>query len=157
MPSLTFFCRTEGCFHAHQVIGPTWPVETKCIECGAVQAISPPDDSDSGEGIATCAVCECAALFVQKDLDQRVGCLILGGGVAVALLLWWKVSVYLFVPTLLAVWILDRFFRRWIPDVVICYRCDAEYRGFPNAAAVRPYDAHVGERYSEGRFERGKL
>ncbi len=157
MSSITFYCANGDCFHTNRIEGPPWPAEWPCAKCNSPQPIAATPRDGGTETISPCRICGTNALFSQKDLDQRIGCALLGAGIALALLLWWKVSVFLFVPTLLAFWLLDRLFRRIVPEVVICYKCDAEFRGFSGAEEVRPYDAHVGERYSEGRFERGKL
>jgi len=104
----------------------------------------------AGTGVDRCSRCEGAAFFVQKDFDQRLGCAILAAGALAALLLARFLGGVFFVPVLLVFTVADLVLARRVPPVVICYRCDTEYRGVPGAAARhRPYDPHVAERYAD--------
>ena len=75
-------------------------------------------------------------------------------GAALALGVSWRFGGIWFVPVLLAFAALDFFLARRVPPVVICYRCDTEYRGVPGAADVRAYDPHVAERFAETKTVR---
>jgi hypothetical protein len=44
-----------------------------------------------------------------------------------------------------------------VGDVVVCYRCDAHYRGLADAAAYPPFDLGIGERYRQERLRREQL
>jgi hypothetical protein len=103
----------------------------------------------SGSRVDVCSRCSSAALFTQKDFDQRLGCAILAAGAAVALGVSWRFGGIWFVPVLLAVAAADLVLARRVASVVICYQCDTEYRGVADASATRPYDPHVAERFAE--------
>lgn len=103
----------------------------------------------SGSHVDACSRCSSTALFAQKDFDQRLGCAILAAGAAVALGVSWRFGGIWFVPVLLAVAAVDLVLARRVAPVVICYRCDTEYRGVADAAGARPYDPHVAERFAE--------
>lgn len=96
-----------------------------------------------------CSRCSSSALFTQKDFDQRLGCAILALGAILALFAAWKFGGVWLVPVLLAFAALDFVLARRVPPVVICYRCDTEYRDVPDAGAYRPYDPHIAERDAE--------
>jgi hypothetical protein len=100
----------------------------------------------SGERVDRCSRCASTAFYVQKDFDQRLGCAILALGAGLALLAAWKLGGVWLVPVLLAFAALDFFLARRVPPVVICYRCDTEYRDVPGAGAYKPYDPHIAER-----------
>lgn len=93
-----------------------------------------------------CSRCGSTAFYVQKDFDQRLGCAILALGATLALLAAWRFGGVWLVPVLLAFAAVDFVLARRVPPVVICYRCDTEYRDVPGAASYRPYDPHVAER-----------
>ena len=93
-----------------------------------------------------CSRCSSTAFYVQKDFDQRLGCAVLALGAALALAVSWRFGGVWFVPVLLAFAALDFVLARRVPPVVICYRCDTEYRDVPGAASYKPYDPHVAER-----------
>ena len=99
-----------------------------------------------GERVDQCSRCGSTAFYVQKDFDQRLGCAILALGAALALLAAWKFGGVWLVPVLLVFAAADFVLARRIPPVVICYRCDTEYRDVPAAGAYKPYDPHVAER-----------
>lgn len=52
-------------------------------------------------------------------------------------------------PVLLFVAAVDLVLQRRVAPVVICYRCNTEYRGAADAAGTRPYDPHVAERFAD--------
>ncbi|MGA7990345.1 MAG: hypothetical protein WCC53_02830 [Thermoanaerobaculia bacterium] len=98
------------------------------------------------ERVDRCSRCGSAAFYVQKDFDQRLGCAILVFGAVFALGAAWRFGGIWLVPVLLVFAAADFFLARRIPPVVICYRCDTEYRDVPGAQTYRPYDPHVAER-----------
>lgn len=111
-------------------------------------AFSHSDAVRGGERVDVCSRCSSSALFVQKDFDQRLGCAILVAGAAIALGVSWRFGGIWFVPALLAVAALDLVFARRVAPVVICYRCDSEYREVADPSAARAYDPHIAERFA---------
>ncbi len=102
-----------------------------------------------GTGIERCSHCGHAAFFAQKDFDQRLGCLVLSVGACAALAAAFRFGGVWLVPVLLLFVVADRLYAHRVPQVVICYRCDAEYREVPDVARYRPYDPHIAERDAE--------
>jgi hypothetical protein len=124
-----------------------------CVRCGR------PFSARLGEvlgpdGVERCAFCENRAFFLQKDFDQRLGCLILAASLVLALGAGWKLGWIWFTPVLLATVLIDWIVAARIPPVTICYRCDAEYRDVPLHPRHRGYDPHVAERYAPVRTVR---
>ena len=108
----------------------------------------------AGTHVDRCSRCSSSALFSQKDFDQRLGCVILAVGAALALGVSWRFGGIWFVPVLLAFAAADFLLARRVPPVVICYQCDTEYRGVPDASSVRAWDPHVAERFAETKTVR---
>jgi hypothetical protein len=108
----------------------------------------------TGSRVDVCSRCGTTAFYVQKDFDQRVGCAILAAGAALALGASWRFGGIWFVPVLLAFAAADLVLARRIKPVVICYRCDTEYRDIEDAAAVRAWDPHVAERFADTKTVR---
>ena len=100
------------------------------------------------QGVERCAFCGNRAFFLQKDFDQRLGCLIMAASLAVALFVGWKFGWIWFTPVLLATVLVDWIVAARIRPVTICYRCDAEYRDVALHPRHRGYDPHIGERYA---------
>ena len=108
----------------------------------------------AGARVDVCSRCGTTAFYVQKDFDQRLGCAILAAGAALALGVSWRFGGIWFVPVLLAVAAADLVLSRRVKPVVICYRCDTEYREAKDATSVRVYDPHVAERFAETKTVR---
>ncbi len=45
----------------------------------------------------------------------------------------------------------------WVKDVLVCYRCNAHYRGFVSQARHQPFDLGIGERYRQEKARREQL
>jgi hypothetical protein len=99
-------------------------------------------------GVERCAFCDNRAFFLQKDFDQRLGCLIMAVSLGTALFVGWRFGWIWFTPVLLATVVVDWIVAARIRPVTICYRCDAEYRDIPVNEGHKGYDPHVAERYA---------
>jgi len=122
--------------------------EFQCARCGrpytALAAVSTPR-----RGLERCAFCGNRAFFLQKDFDQRWGCLAMAGSLAAALFAGWRFGWIWFTPVLLATVLVDWVVAARVGTVTICYRCNAEYRDVEPNPRHRAYDPHVAERYAE--------
>jgi DNA-directed RNA polymerase subunit RPC12/RpoP len=125
--------------------------EFSCARCSA--PYSARFEGSSG-AIERCAFCGKRAFFVQKDFDQRLGCLLMAISLGFALFAGWKLGWIWFTPVLLASVVIDWIVAWRIGAVTICYRCDAEYRDLPLNPRHRSYDPHVAERYAERKTVR---
>jgi hypothetical protein len=121
--------------------------EFACESCGRPGALR--FESVLGpRGIERCAFCGGRAFFLQKDFDQRLGCLLMAISLAAALFAGWKLGWIWFTPVLLVSVVVDWIVATRVRPVTICYRCDAEYREAPPNPRHRGYDPHVAERYA---------
>ena len=105
-------------------------------------------------GVERCVFCGNRAFFVQKDFDQRLGCLFMAISLGLALFVGWKAGWVWFTPVLLATVLVDWLIAARVRPVTICYRCDAEYRDAGLNPGHRGYDPHVAERYAEKKTVR---
>jgi len=124
-----------------------------CAKCGKAYTATF-EGSAGGEGLAQCAFCGNHAFFLQKDFDQRLGCLIMAVSLGVALFVGWKTGWIWFTPVLLVSVVIDWIVAARIKPVTICYRCDAEYRDVTVNPRHKGYDPHVAERYAEKKTVR---
>jgi hypothetical protein len=120
----------------------------RCERCGreykALTAVAPP-----GRGLERCGFCGNRVFFVQKDFDQRLGCLAMAISLALAVLVGWRFGWIWFTPVLLATVLVDWAIAARVGTVTICYRCNAEYRDVEKNPRHRAYDPHVAERYAD--------
>jgi hypothetical protein len=127
-----------------------------CERCGKAYRGDFRDVSAAQDSSHTfpCAFCGNRAFFLQKDFDQRLGCLIMAASLGGALLVGWRLGWIWFTPVLLATVLVDWVVAARIRPVAICYRCDAEYRDLPDPSPYKAYDPHVAERYAETKTVR---
>lgn len=145
-----YYC--PDCLTARNFDGPE-SGDFSCVKCG--KAASARFDSAPGAaGLERCGFCGGRAFFLQKDFDQRLGCLLMAISLAAALLAGWKLGWIWFTPVLLASVVVDWIVATRIRAVTICYRCDAEYRDVPTNPRHRGYDPHVAERYAQRKTVR---
>ena len=139
-----YYCPT--CL-THSDHSPPEAGSRECVKCGRAYSVLLPESAGSTP-IERCAFCGNRAFFLQKDFDQRLGCLFILVSLALALIVGWKLGWIWFTPVLLATVLVDWIVAARIRPVTICYRCDAEYRDVPLHPRHRGYDPHVAERYA---------
>ena len=124
-----------------------------CAGCGK-QASADFAGAATAEGIERCVFCGGHAFFLQKDFDQRLGCLFMAIALGLALFVGWRFGWIWFTPALLASVLVDWIVAARVRPVTICYPCDAEYRDVPVHPRHRGYDPHIAERYAQVRTVR---
>jgi len=127
--------------------------ERQCASCGRAYSVDAPG-AVGPEGVERCAFCGNRTFFLQKDFDQRLGCLIMGVSLAAALFVGWRFGWIWFTPALLVSVVVDWIVAARIRPVTICYRCDAEYRDMPVHPKHAGYDPHLAERFAEKKTVR---
>ncbi|HMC88193.1 MAG TPA: hypothetical protein VKI17_01535, partial [Gemmataceae bacterium] len=45
----------------------------------------------------------------------------------------------------------------WVGDVIVCYRCQAHYRGCESGPKHKPHELGIAERYRQERLRREQL
>jgi hypothetical protein len=145
-----FYC--GDCLTARDFAG-TESGDLACPKCGKAYHADF-TGAPGPEGLERCAFCGNRAFFLQKDFDQRLGCLIMGISLAAAVAVGWRFGWIYFTPVLLATVLIDWIVAVRIRPLAICYRCDAEYRDLPAHPQHKGYDPHIAERYAETKTVR---
>jgi hypothetical protein len=107
--------------------------------------------------VPTCAVCGNAELYKKKDFPHA-----LGMGILVAACLASTVTYLLYEKTLTWAILLgsaafDGLLYLWVKDVIVCYRCQAHYRGVPASSDHKPFELTIHERHRQERLRREQL
>ena len=111
----------------------------RCAACGAERTLRFSESLRSRGVVDLCAVCGGEHFYVQKDFDQRVGCVVIAIGAALTP---WTYGLSLAVCA-----VIDFLLYRALPDVAKCYVCKATYRGGERNPAHQPFDLHLLEKY----------
>ena len=132
-------------------------VEITCPECKSGINIYPSLEASSAEcdvckhsvptkftedhiqgNLCDCPVCERKDFYQQKDFSRKIG---VGLFVIAACFVPWTYGL-----SLVALWLVDVFLFRKIPNVAICYKCHTNFRKLSNLASIHPYNHEMNDR-----------
>jgi hypothetical protein len=102
--------------------------EAACTEAGGVT-----------DPLEACVVCGYDRLFAQKDFNRKLGLVIVLIGAAL--------SPWTYGLSLLAFMGFDYALYRFVPEITVCYGCDAIHRGFEHNPLHRAHDPLLADRY----------
>ena len=105
-----------------------------------------------GSGVKECTNCGTQDLYIQKDFPHRLGLSIVGVGIVLSSIAWWYYWYPAALGILLVTALLDLLLYHAIGDVLVCYRCLAQYRGAERSPEHKPFDLGIGERYRQERL-----
>jgi hypothetical protein len=113
---------------------------------------------DAGEsGAAVCVICGNSERYKKKGFPHWLGLSSLAGAFAAFMVLnllyhqWWAWAI------LIGTAVFDGLLYLWVPDVVVCYRCNAHHSGLGPTADYPPFELVIAERYRQERIRREQL
>jgi ribosomal protein L37AE/L43A len=116
-----------------------------CRSCHANHALAPSASIREGGAVDRCPACAGEQLYVQRDFNQKAGLAIVIVGAALA-------PFTPFYSSLIVATLLDAALYLVLPEITICYRCQAHFRGFARNPRHQPFDLHIAEQYgTKGR------
>ena len=129
--------------------------EWRCAACGhAIHAAG--SDPSSGE-LTYCRVCGNQELYVQKDFPHWLGMTILVAACLASIITYAMHWIAITWAILIGSAIVDGLLYLWMGNVVVCYQCLSQYRGFPLRPDHAPFDLTIGEKYRQARLRRQQL
>lgn len=147
-PEVGFYC--DGCDRYSTWTPPFESGDDACSHCGRA---NPPKEAargipaEAGAELGDCFQCGNPEMYRKKDVPQQVGCAVVLGAVALSTLAY---AVWDF-PGAFAVFasvaLLDFLIYRRLGEVVVCYRCHAEFRRFSADPRHGAFDMHRAEEY----------
>ncbi len=139
------------CEHGGRVGSPgqtTW----QCPRCDHLVQVALAEGA-----IHTCAVCGDHEIYKKKDFPHWLGLTILTVACLASLVPYYLRYPALTWAILIGSALFDGLLYVLVGDVSVCYRCGAEYRGFPPNSEHKPFDLGTGERYRQERLRRQQL
>jgi len=118
-----------------------------CPHCG--QTIDFPDNAWNGRQLTRCLVCPSDDLFVRKDFPQRLGVGIVTIGFVASSVAWYYTQVTLTFGILFATALVDVLLFLLVGDALMCYRCQAQYRGVSDLESHDSFSLETHERYRQ--------
>ena len=120
------------------------PPEARCEACGAAVPLDFAAHVGADGTLDGCPACGYHTLCIQKDVNSRLGVIVVlvifGALLLLRVPLPWMFAVL--VPLALLDWFL---LRRVVKRFLICYRCKAQFRGFAPGGNCRPFDLTTWE------------
>ena len=122
-----------------------------CWSCNHTQPLAPGAVDAGGnliDPLEVCGACASNRLYSQKDFNRKLGVAIVIAGAAL--------SPWTYGLSLVVCMGLDYGLYRFVPEITVCYACDAIHRGFQHNPAHRAHDPLLAERFRrEARQELG--
>ena len=87
-----------------------------------------------------CPACDGEQLYVQRDFNQKAGLAIVALGAVLAPFTPYYASLFVAAA-------IDAVLYALLPEITICYRCQAHFRGFAPNPRHQAFDLHLAEQY----------
>jgi hypothetical protein len=128
-------------------IGAELPTEARCHKCAQPIATDFAAHVGADGTLDGCPACGYHTLAIQKDVNARLGVIVVFAVFTALLLLRvplpWMFAVL--VPFALLDWLI---LRTLVKRFLLCYRCKAQFRGFPPGPRCRPFDLATWEAHT---------
>jgi len=124
--------------------------QTPSLECGGCHWSRPvPDGMRDNAAPERCLVCGCDDLWRQKDFPQRVGLAMVALGALLSTIAWAYHLPATALGILLGFALVDLLLFVFMKDVLVCYRCHAQYRHVPFHEDQPRFNLETAERYRQ--------
>jgi hypothetical protein len=111
-----------------------------CLACGQATSLDVSGIAGAPPRVERCPACAGQQLYVQRDFNQKAGITIVVIGSVLA-------PFTPFYSSLFAAALLDAVLYLLVPEITVCYRCHAHFRGFARNPAHQKFDLHLAEQY----------
>lgn len=141
---------TYACPVCHEGTRAEFDSHTHQLTCNAcAQELTVPADAVDGSRVRRCLVCPSADLFVRKDFPQRLGVLIVLVGIVGSSIAWYYAQLYWTFGILFVTALVDVLLYTLVGDALMCYRCQAQYRGVAEMDSHGMFDLETHERHRQ--------
>lgn len=119
----------------------------ECPECG--KGVEVEADAVAGDVVRKCLVCPSRDLFVRKDFPQRLGVALVAVGVVGSSIAWYHADLWWTFGILFATALADVLLFLFVGDALMCYRCEAQYRGVSDMESHGQFELETHEKYRQ--------
>jgi hypothetical protein len=127
--------------------------EWQCPDCDHLVAFHPSEVDE----LHDCVLCGNTELYKKKDFPHWLGLTILTVACLGSIIPYWLYHQWLTWSILIGSAALDGLLYLWVGDVVVCYRCEGQYRDLTPGAEHKPFELGIAERYRQERLRREQL
>jgi hypothetical protein len=112
----------------------------RCPSCSASTLLHPSASLGERLVVDRCPACSGEQLYVQRDFNQKAGLAIVVVGAILA-------PFTPFYASLFVAAAIDAGLYALLPEIAVCYRCQAHFRGFVRNPSHQAFDLHLAEQY----------
>jgi DNA-directed RNA polymerase subunit RPC12/RpoP len=141
---------TYACPACHEGVRHDFEAETKvlaCPHCGGRVEIE--CDAVDDNQILSCLACPSTDLYIRKDFPQRVGVTLVVIGILGSTIAWAYASLFWTFGILFATALIDVLLYALVGDALMCYRCNAQYRGVKEMDTHGHFDLETHEKHRQ--------
>ena len=139
-PAAEIACRCQGC--GREATAGLDGV-SRCASCGREGRLALSPSLTERRIVDRCAACGGEQLYVQRDFNQRAGLAVVVVGALLA-------PFTPYYSSLVVAALIDAALYMLLPEITVCYRCPAHYRGFARNPRHQAFDLHLAEQYDAG-------
>ena len=110
-----------------------------CAACGRGMSLDVSGLEGDPPRVERCPSCDGRQLYVQRDFNQKAGLAVVVVGAVLA--------PFTYYISLFAAAGIDAALYLMLPEITVCYRCHAHYRGFARNPRHEAFDLHLAEQY----------
>ena len=150
--NVTYFCKT--CDKVSRVPFDTSAVAVHCSRCSSKQEFPSSFLGEDSEGNCTlerCTICGSHELYYRKQFNQRLGIGIIAVGSTLSTIAYAYHNLFWTFSILFAFAGVDLLFYIFMKNLLQCYKCNSEFRGFDESPEYKPFDLEVHEKYHQQR------
>ncbi len=147
---------TYACPSCHEGVRTHFETDTPELECPhCLGRIAIDQEALEGNRVKSCLVCPSTDLFVRKDFPQRLGVGLVVVGIVGSSIAWLYFNLLWTYGILFATALIDVVLYTIVGDALMCYRCQAQYRGVQEMDTHGQFDLETHEKYRqlEARLE----
>jgi hypothetical protein len=111
-----------------------------CPSCGQATELPVTTSLRDQKIVDRCPACAGEQFYVQRDFNQKAGLAVVVVGAALA-------PFTPYYSSLFAAALIDAGLYALLPEITICYRCQAHFRGFARNSRHQAFDLHIAEQY----------
>ena len=124
----------------------------ECQACGHALHLDRPEPE-----LPMCVLCGNGELYKKKDFPHWLGMMILVLACAASFVTYFWYEKWLTWAILIGTALFDGLLYLLVGDALVCYRCNAHYKGFSSSPAHGPFELTIGERYRQERLRREQM
>ncbi len=143
--NITYACPT--CHEGVRAEFDSKTCELSCPHCNGQIAVK--SDAINENRIKRCLACPSTDLYVRKDFPQRIGVALVGIGIIGSSIAWYHTNLTWTFGILFATALADVLLYTLVGDALMCYRCDAQYRGVEEMDTHGQFDLETHEKHRQ--------